>query len=221
MSLIVSSISTPQQVVALTFDDGPDETDTPRLLDALDEASALATFFIQGSVLNAETREIVVRMAATGHEVGNHTHHHLDLTGADTGTIYEQIARTHYQLDEIIGRPPTLIRPPYGRGADEVAVEANKLGYRATVLWSADASDWTNPQPSSDTIVERVVTGYEHGQGVGPGGIVLLHDGGADKQAGESRRETVDAVRKLVPALRSAGFRLVTVTELLDEGRPA
>ena len=216
MSLIVASVETERPVVALTFDDGPDPKYTPLLLDVLDAESATATFFVRGAALGAETRKIVERMDAAGHHVGNHTHHHSNLDGADTSTIDEEIARTHHVLEEITGRPPTLLRPPYGLGAEAVSAVAERYGYRATVLWSAWAFDWENPQSAADVMVERVRNGYLNCGGVVPGGIVLMHDGCAPEQAGESRIETVETVRKLIPALRAEGFRLVTVPELLD-----
>ncbi|MGD0712982.1 MAG: polysaccharide deacetylase family protein [Gaiellaceae bacterium] len=220
MSVIISSIKTEEPLVALTFDDGPDETYTPLLLDVLDHESAPATFFIRGSALNPETRKIVARIDGAGHDVGNHTHHHWNLAGMDAATIHEEIARTHYELEQITSTAPTLLRPPYGLGPVEVNAVAERDGYRATVLWSIYAADWTAPQPPADTIIERVLNGYDIYGGVGPGGIVLLHDGCAPEQAGESRMESVEATRKLVPALRAAGFRLVTVSELLDAGKP-
>jgi peptidoglycan/xylan/chitin deacetylase (PgdA/CDA1 family) len=213
---VVSSVSIDERLVALTFDDGPDPEDTEALLDLLDEASAVATFFVQGSELGTRTRRLVKRMASAGHEVGNHTHSHLDLSTQDVRTIRQEVARTHRDLGGITGRPPNLIRPPYGRGTEAVSLAAHGLGYRAVVLWSAQADDGTAPQPTSEVIVERVLNGHDTYLGVNPGTIVLLHDGGADREAGESRRETVEAVRALVPALRAEGYRLVTVGELLS-----
>ena len=216
MSEIVSAVVTDQRLVALTFDDGPELTYTPMALEALDEASAHATFFVLGSSVNAETRPIVERTQAAGHEVGNHTHTHLSLNGATTELIHEEIARTHFYLEQITGRAPRVIRPPYGHAPEAVNAVAGPMGYRATVLWSAWAVDWENPQAAAEVMLKRVLDGYDLCGGVGPGGIVLMHDGCAPEQAGQSRSETVETVRKLVPALRDKGFRLVTVSELLD-----
>ena len=216
MSLIVSSVATEESLVALTFDDGPHELYTPMLLDLFDDEAVPATFFIRGAALNTETRAIIVRMAASGHDVGNHTHHHRDLSGVDAPTLREEIECTHYELDSIIGHPPTLLRPPYGFGAEVANSTAETLGYRSTVLWSACGYDWQNPQPPASEITERVLNGYHECHGLGPGGIVLLHDSLVPREPGESRVETVGAVRKLVPTLRARGMRFVTVSELLD-----
>ena len=126
--------------------------------------------------------------------------------------------RTHHALEGTTHQAPTFVRPPYGHGFAAVDEVARKLGYRATVHWSAWADDWTLPPPPAATIVDRVSRGYAGLKGVRRGGIVLLHDGCAPDRAGESRRETVDAVRALIPRLRSDGYRLVTVSELLDVG---
>jgi peptidoglycan-N-acetylglucosamine deacetylase len=184
VSPIVSCVAIEQPLVALTFDDGPAAKYTPLLLDVLDSESAPATFFILGSALDLETRQIVERMHADGHEVANHTHSHLNFEGASDSTIHDEIARTHRELEEITGRPPTLLRPPYGRAPEAVNAVAERDGYRATVLWSAWAYDWENPQATADVMVDRVRNGYLGCGGARPGGIVLMHDGCAPEQVG-------------------------------------
>ena len=216
--MILTALKTRQRVIALTFDDGPDERFTPALLDVLEDASAPASFFVLGCALNPRSEQIVARMHAGGHDVCNHTHSHQSLAAADAATIEQEIMRTHHALEEITHQAPTFVRPPYGHGFAAVDEVARKLGYRATVHWSAWADDWTLPPPPAATIVDRVSRGYAGLKGVRRGGIVLLHDGCAPDRAGESRRETVDAVRALIPRLRSDGYRLVTVSELLDVG---
>jgi peptidoglycan/xylan/chitin deacetylase (PgdA/CDA1 family) len=219
VSPVVSSVSVDEQLVALTFDDGPHEKYTPLVARVLNELSAPGTFFVRGGALTSETRGIVNDLDAAGHEVGNHTHHHLDLRTVDRSTVQEEVARTHFELEEITGRVPTLIRPPYGLGPAEVRAEAEAFGYRATVLWSASAVDYENPQSDADVMVDRVLHGYEeYHPPIASGGIVLMHDGCAPEQAGHSRLQTVETVRRLVPVLRPNGFRLVTVSELLAAG---
>lgn len=216
MSIVLNSVQSTQPLVALTFDDGPDERYTPLLLDIFEQEDVHATFFIRGSALNAETRAIVARMANAGHDIGNHTHNHFDLGAADAATVREEVSRTHYQLESIIGQPPTLLRPPYGNGPDAANEAASALGYRATVLWTSCGVDWDTPQPSAEVIAQRVLDGDRGCGPVAPGGIILLHDGLVPGERGDSRLRTVEAVRILVPELRARGFQLVTVSALLD-----
>src|SRR5215475_1594876 len=219
--MIVTAVKTRERVVALTFDDGPDERFTPALLDVLEDASAPASFFVLGCALNPRSEQIVARMHAAGHDVCNHTYSHLSLADVDAATIEQEILRTHHALEEITQQPPTLVRPPYGHGFTAVDEVARTLGYRATVHWSAWADDWTLPPPPAATIVDRVSRGHAGLKGVRRGGIVLLHDGCAPDRAGQSRGETVDAVRALIPRLRSDGYGLVTVSDLLEVGGAA
>lgn len=205
---IVTSVATEAKRVALTFDDGPHPRYTELILDTLAAEGARATFFIRGGAINRETIEIVKRTAAEGHDVGNHTHHHLPLDAHSDATIEEEVRRAHFQLAEILGRPPALIRPPYGRALARVDAIAAPLGYRATVHWSIQADDWL--MPPADTIVQRVLAQ------LAPGAIVLLHDGCAPEQAGDSRQGTVEALRQMIPHVRQCGYELVTVSQLLD-----
>ena len=205
---VVHSVETDRNVVALTFDDGPKNPETERLLDVLDEADAHTTFFVRGGAITEETKSLVVRAAHAGHEIGNHTHSHLNLENADRGTVREEILRTHHQLAELTGMEPTVIRPPYGKALEIVDEIASAVGYRATVGWSVDAEDWESPPAA--TIAERVLAG------LAPGAIVLLHDGCTDTRADQSRMETINAVRILVSAIRDRGFELVTVSQLLE-----
>ena len=205
---VVCSVETNRNVIALTFDDGPLYPETDRLLDVLDEADARATFFVRGSAIDSDTKSLVVRAARAGHEIGNHTHGHVNLETADHGTVQEEISRTHFQLGELTGVEPTLIRPPYGKGLQVVDEVAGMFGYQATVKWSVQADDWESPPPA--TITKLVL------DGLAPGAIVLLHDGCArTRQPGESRMNTVEAVQTVIPVIRERGFELATVSQLL------
>jgi peptidoglycan/xylan/chitin deacetylase (PgdA/CDA1 family) len=205
---VVHSVETDRHVVALTFDDGPLHPETERLLDVLDETDAHATFFVRGGAIDDETKGLVVRAARAGHEIGNHTHSHLNLEEADHETVTEEILRTHHQLAELTGLEPTVIRPPYGRGTEIVDEIASAVGYRATVNWSVDPEDWASPPAAK--IAERVLAG------LASGAIVLMHDGCTDTRAGQSRMGTVEAVHTLIPIIRERGFELVTVSQLLE-----
>jgi peptidoglycan/xylan/chitin deacetylase (PgdA/CDA1 family) len=207
---VISSVTTKQPFLALTFDDGPMDPSTDLILDALAKEGAYATFFVRGSAISSTTELTVKRAVREGHEIGNHTHSHFSLDRCDDATLREEIERTHHHLETITGEQPTVVRPPYGHAPDRVDLESRRLGYRATILWSIQTQDWV--MPPSREIVRRVLDSPE----LLPGAIILLHDGCAPERIGQSRQNTVEAVRQLLPELREMGFKLVTVSQLLD-----
>jgi peptidoglycan/xylan/chitin deacetylase (PgdA/CDA1 family) len=211
---VISQFAPTRDVVSLTFDDGPDRIYTPLLLEVLAAEGVRATFFVLGAWLDDETRPIIEAALEAGHDVGNHTFNHRDYDDPtlDEVTAREEIARTHALLEGIIGRPPDLIRPPFGHAPERVDRIAAELDYRATVNFIHFHFDWD--QPPARTIADSV-----HDT-VSPGSIVLLHDGCDPVLEGGSRRETVEAVRLLIPELRERGFEFASVSALLDAGTP-
>jgi len=193
--------------VALTFDDGPSGWTEP-LLDLLGEADARATFFVLGvSIAGNET--VLRRVAAEGHEVGNHTHHHLDLADAGDELVAAELRSGASAIAAVLGQEPRLVRPPYGAVPQRLARIAGGLSMGPVVMWSVDPADWR--QREAQPIVDSVLAQLE------PGAIVDLHDGIPPDSTGEpSRQATVDAVAQLLPELRRRGYRLVTVSNLLD-----
>lgn len=178
--------------VALTFDDGPVPA-TADLLDVLDERGARATFFVIGGQV-AKNPEVITRMVEGGHEIGNHTWSHADLTLLDPAGIADEIGRAADAVVAAGGPRPTLVRPPYG-ATNEVLAAVIGL---PQVLWSLDTRDWA--VRDTDAVVARVL------ERVGPGAIVLLHD---------IRPTTRAAVPVIVDALQARGYALVTVSEVL------
>ncbi len=192
-----SRVITRERVVALTFDDGPHATLTPRLLDILKAANVRATFFVIG--MNVEQNPDVLRRAlAEGHEIGNHSWSHPNLATMPEEGFRAQVQDTHEMIVETVGRAPQYLRPPYGNitPAQEAAV-ASGYGYR-TILWSVDPKDWGVPPRA--VLIRRVVSRAR------PGGIILLHD---------IHPSTVGAVPAIIVGLRQRGFRFLTVSQLL------
>jgi peptidoglycan-N-acetylglucosamine deacetylase len=184
-------------LAALTVDDGPTREWTPRVLSILAHHGAQATFFLVGKRAR-EAADLVKRTAEAGHELGNHTWAHDDLTrhgeAFDRGTL----ERTHELLARLTGREPALCRPPYGR-IDSVGLAAcATLRYRI-MLWSHHV---TNSDPHGD--VDRII---RHGS---PGSIVLVHDGGS-----EPNTSLMTQLDRLVGSMTDAGYRFVTVSDLL------
>lgn len=182
-----------EQYVALTFDDGPKAGTTDVLLDGLAERQASATFFLIGRQIG-ENRALVERMAAEGHQIGNHTWDHTRLEGSTAAVIAREVEQTDQLLQSILGPGDYWVRPPYG-GVDDTV--------RATVTvpmvkWSVDPRDWESL--NTDQVVQAVL------EAVRPNSIILLHD---------IYPTSVEAALRLVDLLRQEGYQFVTVEELL------
>jgi peptidoglycan/xylan/chitin deacetylase (PgdA/CDA1 family) len=161
--------TTPRRV-HLTFDDGPSAETTPQLLDHLGESGIKATFFVVGrNIENASGRAIVERMAAEGHQIGNHSYSHPNLTKLDGARIEQEIKQT----EDLIGpldNGTKLFRPPFGFHNGDVDRAAEALGYKS-VLWDLCAWDWRPHYQNRrwvSHIVRRIAAGRQ--------GIVLAHD---------------------------------------------
>jgi peptidoglycan/xylan/chitin deacetylase (PgdA/CDA1 family) len=192
-----------EPLVALTFDDGPNEPATSQILDLLAAKEAKATFFVVGA--NAAVYPDTLRRAvADGHAIGNHSYRHRK---RDTliDPRYREVARTQTEIERITGVRPTVYRSPNGFHTPWQLRAVRRAGLTA-VHWNVQTKDWENPDP--DVIVRRVL------RHVRPGAIVLLHDG-VDTRHGADRASTIEALPRLIDALRERGFRLVTVPELL------
>nr|WP_236779069.1 polysaccharide deacetylase family protein [Agromyces seonyuensis] len=182
--------------MALTFDDGPGPY-TDRLLDELADAHVPATFYQLGGNV-AKRPDTAARVADAGHELGNHTWDHPDLTGLDDADFRAEIDRTQDEILAATGILPGTLRPPYGASDDRVQTAAGL----PLVFWSIDTEDWK--EPGAAVLRERALE-------VERGGIVLLHD---------IHAPSVDAVPAIVDGLRDAGFAPTTVSRLLG-GTPA
>ncbi|MEV6838288.1 polysaccharide deacetylase family protein [Streptomyces sp. NPDC051133] len=186
--------------IALTFDAGPSEN-SARLLDILKEKKVPATFFLLGKRHIDKYPELVRRMAAEGHEVASHTWDHKILTRISDAQIREELKRPDDAIERLIGRRPTLMRPPQGRTDSNVHRIAKEEGL-AEVLWSVTAKDYTTND--SALITKRVLDQASRD------GIILLHD---------IYPGTVPAVPGIIDALKQRGYVFVTVPQLLAPGK--
>jgi cellulose synthase/poly-beta-1,6-N-acetylglucosamine synthase-like glycosyltransferase/peptidoglycan/xylan/chitin deacetylase (PgdA/CDA1 family)/spore germination protein YaaH len=204
--------------IALTFDDGPDPRFTAPVLDILRDRHVMATFFVTG-IAAYQSPGLLERAYAEGHEIGNHTYTHTDLDKMTTSQLRLELMLTQRLIQSRLGVSTLLFRPPFG--VDEEAVSptgferlraVQQLGYRI-VGSQIDANDWGHEQdevpPSPDEIVETVLEQARNGDGH----VVLMHDGGGDRQ------NTVTALPRIIDGLRGAGFELVPVSTLLGETR--
>lgn len=205
-----------EDVVALTFDDGPAEWTEP-ILDTLAAHGVRATFFVIGNAIPGR-EPTLRRTVADGHEVGNHTfsHPHLVRDDLSRGQVEDELARTSRAIEDAVGLRPVVFRPPFF-GDDIATLQAiGASGFAWSVHADVHTDDWnaTAPGQISDVIVPAVTRGS----------IVDLHDGRPvdeplEDPGGRSSRgdrwPTAQSVAEIVPALLARGFRFVTVSELL------
>ncbi len=186
--------------IAITFDDGPNPSQTAEILDILRDFDIKATFFMVGS--NAERNgELVRRIVREGHEVGSHTYSHAGMAQCTDEQLTEEIRHTEQVLFDITGVRPRLFRPPGGCCEGNVVKIANALCYEV-VLWSVDTRDWAHTPVR--TMVENVRENTRSGD------IILCHD-----FVGKGTN-TPDALRAFLPILLEKGFEFVKVSELLS-----
>jgi peptidoglycan/xylan/chitin deacetylase (PgdA/CDA1 family) len=173
----------------LTFDDGPNPSDTTALLDLLAREQVRAVFFLVGREVEAHP-ELVRRIVRDGHVLGNHSFHHDDLEEWGPDAVHADLERTLAAIRAAVPSAEVpFFRAPFGHWGRTVPV-ARSLGMRS-MGWSLVVEDWLTP--GTDALVRRL-------DAVQPRDIVLLHDGGGD------RSQTVEAVARLVPRLRQEGW---------------
>ena len=196
---VYSECQVPGNVIALTFDDGPHPQNTPRLLDMLKERGIKATFFLIGK--SATTwPDIVRRIVAEGHEVGNHTWSHPQLTSLKESRVLSELQTTHDAIVKACGVAPLLYRPPYGatRLSQQKLIH-DHFQYPA-ILWDVDPLDWQQPRTVAK-VHDRVLARTHSGS------IILCHD---------IHEPTVDAMPSTLDELMAKGFHFVTVTQLIN-----
>jgi peptidoglycan-N-acetylglucosamine deacetylase len=192
--------SNKEKVIALTIDDGPWPKTTTEMLDILKQNDVKATFFWVGSALQ-ENPEIAKRVVAEGHAIGNHTWHHW-YRNMDEATAKSEIERTNDLIYKTTGVKTSFFRPPGGYLNNGLAAYA-KSQKNSVVMWSVTSAD-TDPRAKYQVFVKNVLRDAK------PGAIVLMHDGGGN------RERTVKALPEIISGLKRQGYRFVTVPQLLE-----
>jgi peptidoglycan/xylan/chitin deacetylase (PgdA/CDA1 family) len=188
----------------LTFDDGPNPGTTPRVLDILAQENVAATFFMVGAHVERYP-DIARRVVAAGHEVGNHTQHHVKLHRRGPARIRRELAEAHRAIHEHTGATPRLFRAPHGYRNPFVTPAALRHGY--TVCgWTFGV--WDSARPGADEIRRRTRVKLV------PGAIILLHDGDGYDPAGD-RTQTADALPGIIRDARAAGYAFRPLAELV------
>ncbi|MGD1977851.1 MAG: polysaccharide deacetylase family protein [Akkermansiaceae bacterium] len=186
-----------QPYVAMTFDDGPHPQNTPRLLDILRARNIKATFYVIGNLVDRHP-EIVRRIVAEGHEIGNHTYTHRKLTTLNDYAVDEEMRKTEQSIIRATGVKPRTMRPPYGALTQrQRGMIFSRFSY-PTIMWSIDPEDWKRPGPS--VVASRILTNAHNGA------IILAHD---------LHAPTIDAMPQTFDGLLSRGYQFITVSQML------
>lgn len=191
--LSVKDFPKKEKAVALTYDDGPSKF-TNRILDCLEHYGAKATFFVVGNSVYAYP-DALLRAHTLGMEIGNHTMSHPRLTSISSSQISSQLNKNATVVENVTGKRPSLVRPPYG-SYNQSVINTSGMPF---ILWSIDTLDWKtrNAQKTVDAVLSKV----------SDGDIILMHD---------LYLPTAQATEIIVPRLIDMGFDLVTVSELAE-----
>jgi len=185
------------QIVALTFDDGPHPQYTPRILDELKKRNVRATFFTLGRSVDLYP-QIAARIAEEGHEIGNHTYTHGNLSKMSNSNIVREMDRGRDAIVRATGIHPRIMRAPYGAiKSSQRQMIFDKYKY-PEIFWSVDSRDWESKNATSVTNIIMKTTR--------PGGIILVHD---------IQKSAVDALPVFLDRLLAQGYKFVTVSELI------
>jgi len=200
--LVYSDVHVDEPYIALTFDDGPHATLTPKLLDLLASRHIKVTFFVLGECVD-QNQQILQRAAREGHEIASHSWSHPQLNRMSDEGVRSQLKRTDDLIKSVIGIRPTLFRPPYGAlTSRQKKWIPDEFGYKI-ILWDVDPLDWKEPGPA--TVTNRILKNTR------PGSIVLSHD---------IHRGTIEAMPATIDQLLAKHFKFVTVSELISLATP-
>lgn len=197
---VIRQAVTTHKVIALTFDDGPSPRWTPKVLAALNQNHVQATFFLIGS--HATRHPLLVQQEVNDKmDIGSHGAEHRTLRN-QSATVVRQEVENNAQILQSLGAPkPTLYRMPGGASDTTALTVLGQLGYHV-IGWSIDTRDWRH-RTSAIAMAQKVE------KEASPGAIVIFHDGPNGSEA------TVRAVQMIIPTLKKAGYRFVTVQQLL------
>lgn len=183
-----------KKLIAFTFDDGPADASTNKLLDNLDKYDARVTFFVLGSRVN-RYRASLKRAYEQGNQIGSHTYSHLNMFKLKDADILREISNTNAEIKNVIGEEPILLRPPYGNINSNIKALTNMY----TILWDVDPEDWK--YKDKNRVAENIVKNAHDGA------IVLLHD---------IYDTSVDGALLAMEKLQAEGYAFVTIEEMME-----
>ncbi|HYW33923.1 MAG TPA: polysaccharide deacetylase family protein [Balneolaceae bacterium] len=208
LDLIVTSAETSENLVSLTFDDGPHPAYTPRILELLDKYQAKATFFVVGKLAD-KYPSILQQMKNSGHAIGNHTWHHSPVPLIPRRERIRQLRKTQHLINH---DGQKLFRPPWGFINWSAYLDAKLLGFKI-ICWDEVVYDWLNPSPAE--VFQRLDSNIR------PGSIILLHDNICNTIKPEyvPRDNLIEGLERYLKKYQ-AGYKFVTVPKLLQHGSP-
>ncbi len=201
-----TGVSGSSKQIALTYDDGPNDPHTLRLLEVLAKHDVPATFFLIGRYVQ-QRPDIALEIIRSGHVVGNHTSTHTLLIFKSDAEIRDELQQCRQSLLDAVGRHSTLFRPPFGGRRPGTLRIARELGLEP-IMWNVTGYDWDAPPAA---VIERKIS-----KRVGGGDVILLHDGG-HKQMGADRSQTVLATDHLISRYRREGYEFVSIPKMMEE----
>jgi peptidoglycan-N-acetylglucosamine deacetylase len=199
-----TSLARGTKQLALTYDDGPNDPHTLRLLEGLAKHNVRATFFLIGRYVQ-QRPDIVREVVKTGHVIGNHTFTHPLLTFKTAAEVRKELSDCRSAIQDAVGEHSNLFRPPFGGRRPAVLHVARDLGLEP-IMWNVTGYDWNAPPA---VVIEKKVSSQMRG-----GDVILLHDGG-HKQMGADRSQTVLATDHLITRYKSEGYDFLTIQQML------
>lgn len=196
--LPIYSVQTDKKQVALSFDAAWGNEDTSQILSILEKYQVKVTFFMTGSWISKYPDDVKDILAA-GHDLGNHSNTHPNMSKLSTEQMKEEIQATHQKVKDLTGYEMTLFRPPYGDYNDAVVNAVKDCGYYC-IQWDVDSLDWKNYG------VESLIKTVCNHKNLGNGSIVLMHNGG---------KYTAQALESVITGLQSQGYELVPISQLI------
>ena len=194
----IYSVETGKPQVALSFDAAWGNDDTQTLLDILASNNVKATFFMTGGWVESYPDDVKA-IAAAGHDLGNHSENHKQMSALSAGDCETELMTVHNKVKDITGLEMTLFRPPYGDYNNQLVEVANGLGYHV-IQWNVDSLDWKDY--GADDIVSRVL----NHKNLGNGSIILMHNGA---------KYTKDALDRIITGLQEKGYEIVPISQLI------
>jgi len=197
--LPVYNVARSEKVLSISFDAAWGSAQTETILDILDQYEVKTTFFLVGFWVEKHP-ELVREMVRRGHEIGNHSATHPHMSQLSEAKIREELRIVSEKVEQIIGKPTTLFRPPYGEYNDAVVRVSRQEGHEC-VQWNVDSLDWKNF--GVQNMIDQCTKSIE------PGDIVLFHN---------DSKYILDALPAILQAYKDAGFRVIPVSEILLTG---
>ena len=203
-----ASLARGTRQLALTYDDGPNDPHTLRLLEVLARHNVRATFFLIGRFVQ-QRPDIVREIVKAGHVIGNHTFTHPLLTFKSAAEVRKELTDCRSAIQDAIGEHSNLFRPPFGGRRPAVLRIARELNLEP-IMWNVTGYDW-NPPPAA--VIEKKVSSQIRG-----GDVILLHDGG-HRQMGADRSQTVLATDHLITRYKSEGYGFATIPQMIERAQ--